>query len=141
MNKYLVILVTFFFASSVWAFQVPPQPEKCPGTALIQKTAFMTAKKLTDGSYGAIQLGGYDTKEVWAFVIAELTATSAADAIAKATTALASLAFISGPTYYADNNIWACFYSVEGDYPALALTPLPAQALNTEMLFKTTQFR
>lgn len=141
MNKFLTLLFTFALASSVWAAQIPPQPEKCPSVDSIQKTTFMTARKLSDGSYGAIQLNGYDTKEIWAFIIAELTATSASDALTQAATALTSLAYNSGPTYFADNNIWVCIYNVDGGYPAVAVTPLPASAVNTEFLFKATKFR
>lgn len=56
MNKCLAFLFTLFsltLASSLWAFQVPPQPESCPEAAVIHQTPFFTAQKLADGTYGA----------------------------------------------------------------------------------------
>ncbi len=129
MKKCLALLCTLAFSASAWAV-IPPQPEKCPSVAAITQTKFVTAQKSTDGSYGALMLSKFDAAEMWGFVVAEIPATSTQDALAKATAALSSLTFLSGPMYFASNNTWGCVYSVEAGYPVLALAPLPVQIRN-----------
>ncbi len=127
MKKGLALLLTLVFSTSVWA-ALPPQPERCPALDLIKQGDFVTIQKSSDGTYGALMLTKFDTKEMWGFIIAEIPAVSTQDAAAKAKAALNSLTWLSGPDYFSSGNIWACVYSVEAGYPVLALTPLPAQA-------------
>lgn len=133
MKNYLILLLSFVFVSSAWA-KIPPQPEKCPSVASILQNEFLLAQKLSDGTYGAVQINHYDTNENWAFVVVQITAASAQEAKAKAKDALSSLTFLSGPGYFAQNNIWGCVYRVDAGYPVVAITPIPAEGLGTTHL-------
>lgn len=142
MRKFFTLLFTLAIttlASPLWAFQIPPQPEKCPSVSSIQQTTFISAQKLSDNSYGAIQLGSYDTQQAWAFLVAKIAASSKDDAINKAKAALSSLNFAAGPIYYSQSNIWACIYNIDSGYQALAITPLPSQSFNTDSVFKAVK--
>lgn len=134
MKKCLAILLTLVVSASAWAVVPPPQPEKCPAVESIQQNKIVTAIKSSDGSYGAILLNKFDTKEMWGFVIAEIMANSSQEALTKAKEAVNTLTFLSGPTYFATSNIWGCVYRVEAGYPVLALTPLPTQIRNADTL-------
>ncbi|HSW70365.1 MAG TPA: hypothetical protein VLH77_00100 [Gammaproteobacteria bacterium] len=125
MKKILIYLFTFFFSSLSFA-AIPPQPEKCPGVTAIQKTDFLVAQKLSNDSYGAIQISPYDTNETWGLVMAEIPASSVQEALKKAKAALNSLSFKAGPAYFSQNNIWGCVYAVSEGYGVVSLTPLPA---------------
>ncbi len=136
MKKYLLLLLSFVFVTSAWAGK-PPKPEKCPSVDSIRQTSFIGAQKLTDGTYAAVQLGTYDTKDNWAFVVVEIPAVSPHDAISQAKGALSSLSFLNGPGFFAQNNIWVCVYKVDADLPVVALTPIPTGgSINTASLLQ-----
>ena len=136
-NRRLLFSATILgFVTNLYAFQVPPQPTKCPAVVNIQKTSFISAKKFNDGSYGSFQLGTYDTQDTWAFIVAHIPASSTQDAVSKAETALKSLSFYSGPQYFAQHNLWACFYDISSGYQAITVTPLPTATLNADPIFK-----
>lgn len=130
---FLLLLGTLHVAS---ALQVPPQPGFCPSVEAIQGLSFLRAEPLPNATYAAIQIDSFKTRDTWAFVVANIAATSPQDALNRATAALSSLAFERGPIYFPQHNVWACLYKIRSNYLARAITPLPARALNTPTLLK-----
>src|SRR5258708_19391925 len=114
--KNFIFLFALIFSASVWAW-VPPQPDKCPAVQPIAEANFAKAQKTSDGTYGALMLGKFDTQAIWGFVIAEIPADSIEDALAKAKASLTSLNFEAGPMYFKTNNIWGCPYTLAAAYP------------------------
>jgi hypothetical protein len=114
-------LIALSVASTSFASDIPPQPDRCPGVSDVQNGTFLTAQA-TNGVYVAMQFSNYGTNTFWGFGVANIQAVSSADAITKATNALTTLQLTDGPVYSKHLNAWGCSYSIGSGYVATALT-------------------
>ena len=135
-SKLLISLCTLAATTSLAYAEIPPRPASCPGVASIQQTPFLASEQEKNGKYMAVQISSYDTYNAWGFVIGEIVASSKEDALNKANSVIYTLHFNSGPSYFDKQNEWVCLYDVGNNYLALALTPLPSNAVTGSALFK-----
>lgn len=87
------------------------QPEKCPSINSI-KTAGINHVEKSNGVWLATQKSKYNMKEEWSFIIGPFHANDPKDALIKATTALSTLRFDSGPISY-KNGRSGCNYKID----------------------------
>lgn len=105
-------------------YAMPPKPLICPNVTSIRSVGLSYASPIMNGGYFAYQLNLYNTKDMWAFVFADISAASKQEALSIGNKWLDTLSGAPQPMPLAAQNIWYCLYQTnEGNY-GMAFTPI-----------------
>jgi len=109
------------------AHAIPPKPERCPGADSIASVG-ITHEIITrdmNGEWVVLKPSSeYDTTGTrWSFIIGKIKAADEKEALEKAKSSLASLAFKQGPYPLQSISRWGCMYHNRQNYLATAVTP------------------
>jgi hypothetical protein len=116
---------------AAWA-DMPQDPTACPAVDAIKSAGLSgVMEEKTYQVYAVYQIGKYNTPTTWGFMVAVpfSEATSRADAVNKARSALQTLSGTPTPTPRDDaHKQWYCLYDNNYHYVSAAVTPLMSQA-------------
>jgi hypothetical protein len=126
----LSLTATFAFAVTP---PIPPQPERCPAVAALQKVG-VSRQTLAINSlwFAGRRDNAFGTADQWTFIVGNITATNNSQAYDKAVTALSTLFFQAGPWYEREWNRWVCLYANAQGFPAVAFNP-PLTSFNASI--------
>lgn len=122
----LVAIVCLGLSQLVAAF--PAKPASCPTSGALKGVPFLMAQEdtQTHRGYIAFTMSNYQTQDQWGFVLGFIQANNPMEAVLTANKVLPTVQGspqpmpIDQPQYKG----WACLYGVEGNYQAIAITPL-----------------
>lgn len=124
--------VKFLIAATILAFSaaaqaMPAKPAKCPGVPALKSIGLskdVVIRDKTDKTWAVGRMKHkFDTRDDWTFVVGKIEADNTKEAYKKAASALKTLRFQQGPIAVQRYNRWACTYSNDRAYPAVAMTP------------------
>lgn len=111
-------------------------PEKCPAVGALAAAGLNEAAVVSNNMWVVGQTSKYNTDKDWMFAVGFFAATDKEDALGKATTALSTLQFASGP--YNLNDKTFCTYTIDlGENQkahAVAVTPPLSNNVNLMLL-------
>lgn len=105
----------------------PVEPSTCPSVDAFKNTGVSTVEKNEDGLWVGFEWKNYyGTENEWSFMISNIKASFASEALSKANAVIADLEFWRGPfPISTDPNdpMWVCMYGAQGKLAAYAITP------------------
>lgn len=117
--------VVLLASLSFTLYSMPPKPASCPSAASIIAGGLPNIEfDAESGGYIAYQVGRYNTKNLWGFLIADIQAGSVDEAVRIASADLSTLSGTPTPMADTADDLWVCFYATQSGHLAAAITPL-----------------